>query len=117
MNRPITLSDLIRKAATATVVQKPVLKKKKRTAAKDAKPVPDAIYGVKDAELQAIWDKHQAQKRKPLPKKVTVNQPPRKMYRPVQYRPTKLPGILAHRPAKPAVQGRGLIDFKLKQPV
>ena len=87
MNRPTTLSDLIRKAATATVVQKPVLKKKKRTAAKDAKPVPDAIYGVKDAELQAIWDKHQAQKRKPLPKKVAVNRPPRKMYRPVQYRP------------------------------
>ena len=78
MNRPITLSDLIRKAATATVVQKPVLKKKKRTAAKDAKPVPDAIYGVKepkkkpnvqnkvlsDQEKQEIWDRNMKRAKK-----------------------------------------------------
>ena len=60
-------STMLRRAVEATVVKKPVIRKKK-------KPVKDAIYGVAepkktvlpkknltDAELQHIWNKNKAQ--------------------------------------------------------
>ena len=60
-------STMLRRAVEATVVKKPVIRKKQ-------KPVKDAIYGVAepkkkvlpkknltDAELQHIWNKNQAQ--------------------------------------------------------
>ena len=60
-------STMLRRAVEATVVKKPVIRKKQ-------KPVKDAIYGVAepkkkvlpkknltDAELQHIWNKNKAQ--------------------------------------------------------
>ena len=67
MNRPMSWNALLQQVATASVVSKPVMKKK---------PATDAIYGVAepkrkvqpkrnltDAELQAIWDRNKAKMR------------------------------------------------------
>ena len=67
MKQPMSWNALLEQAATASVVSKPVMKKK---------PVTDAIYGVAepkrkvqpkkyltDAELQSIWDRNKAKMR------------------------------------------------------
>ena len=67
MNRPMSWNALLQQAATASVVSKPVMKKK---------PVTDAIYGVAepkrkvlpkknltDTELQEIWDRNKIKMR------------------------------------------------------
>ena len=67
MNRPMSWNALLQQVATASVVSKPVMKKKAAT---------DAIYGaaepkrkvqpkrnLTDAELQEIWDRNKAKMR------------------------------------------------------
>ena len=107
MNRPMSWNALLQQAATASVVSKPVMKKKAAT---------DAIYGVAepkrkaqsknltDKELQAIWDRNQAKMRSKTATALAQMQrspqriPAVPIGRPAPVRRVQLPGILSTTP-------------------
>ena len=104
MNRPMSWNALLQQAATASVVSKPVMKKKAAT---------DAIYGVAepkrkvqpkkyltDAELQEIWDRNQATMRSQTATALAQMQrsPQRLPPVPISRRRVQLPGILSTAP-------------------
>ena len=107
MNRPMSWNALLQQAATASVVSKPVMKKKAAT---------DAIYGaaelkrkvqpkkyLTDAELQEIWSRNQATMRsKTTTALAQLQRSPQRIQQLPISRPTvrrvQLPGILSTAP-------------------
>ena len=102
MNKPMSWNALLQQAATASVVSKPVMKKK---------PVTDVIYGVAepkrkvlpkknltDTELQEIWNRNKIEMRsKTATALAQMQRPPAA---PVSRRREPMPGILST-PVKP----------------
>ena len=110
MNRPMSWNALLQQAATASVVSKPVMKKK---------PAADAIYGVAepkrkvqpkrnltDAELQEIWHRNKIEMRSKTATALAQMQrspqrlPAVPMSRPAPVRRVQLPGILSTAPTQ-----------------
>ena len=106
MKQPMSWNELLQQAATASVVSKPVMKKK---------PVTDAIYGVAepkrkvfpkknltDAELQRIWDRNKIKMKSKTATALAQMQrsPQRLPAAPVSRRRELMPGIL-NTPVKP----------------
>ena len=106
MKQPMSWNALLEQAATASVVSKPVMKKKAAT---------DAIYGVAepkrkvlpkknltDAELQEIWDRNKIEmRRKTATALAQMQRPPQRLpVAPVSRRREPMPGILST-PVKP----------------
>ena len=106
MKKPMSWNALLEQAATASVVSKPVMKKK---------PATDAIYGVAepkrkvlpkknltDAELQEIWSRNNAEMRSKTATALAQMQRPlqRLPAAPVSRRREPMPGILST-PVKP----------------
>jgi len=106
MKQPMSWNALLQQAATASVVSKPVMKKK---------PVTDAIYGVAepkrkvlpkknltDTELQEIWNRNKIEmRRKTATALAQMQRPPQRLpAAPVSRRREPMPGILST-PVKP----------------
>ena len=106
MKQPISWNALLQQAATASVVSKPVMKKKLVT---------DAIYGVAepkrkvlpkknltDTELQRIWDRNKIEMRSQTATALAQMQrsPQRLSAVPMSRRRVPMPGILST-PVKP----------------
>ena len=104
MKQPMSWNALLQQAATASVVSKPVMKKK---------PVTDAIYGVAepkrkvlpkknltDTELQEIWDRNKIKMRSQTATALAQMQrsPQRLPPVPISRRRVQLPGILSTAP-------------------
>ena len=106
MKKPMSWNALLQQVATASVVSKPVMKKKAAT---------DAIYGVAepkrkvlpknnltDVELQSIWNRNNAEMRSKTATALAQMQrsPQRLPAAPVSRRREPMPGIL-NTPVKP----------------
>ena len=109
----VDFSNMLRKAVEATVVKKPVIRRKQ-------KPVKDAIYGVAepkkkvqkkvlpkknltDAELQRIWSKNQAEmKSKTATALASMQQR--------SPSPQRLPPIPAMPIGRPQIQPQGILS-------
>ena len=104
MKQPMSWNALLQQVATASVVSKPVMKKKAAT---------DAIYGVAepkikvqpkkyltDAELQEIWSRNQATMRSKTTTALAQLQrsPQRVPTAPIGRRRVPMPGILSTAP-------------------
>ena len=104
MNRPVSWNALLQQAATASVVSKPVMKKKAAT---------DAIYGVAepkrkvqpkknltDTELQGIWDRNKTKMRSQTATALAQ----------MQRSPQRLPAVPISRPTVRRVQLPGILS-------
>jgi len=109
----VDFSNMLRKAVEATVVKRPVIRKKQ-------KPVKDAIYGVAepkkkvqkkvlpkknltDAELQRIWSKNQAE----MKSKTATALASMQTHSPS---PQRLPPIPAMPIGRPQTQPQGILS-------
>ena len=104
MNRPMSWNALLQQAATASVVSKPVIKKK---------PATDAIYGaaepkrkvqpkkyLTDAELQEIWSRNKAKMRSQTATALAQ----------MQRAPQRLPAVPISRPTVQRVPMPGILS-------